>query len=347
MTSSDIRSTVQQDRLPGLQVARAIAALSIAYFHSWVALTRFPKDTAYQLPILTSYGWLAVDVFFAISGFVICLVASKPTFSQVPFFTKRAFRLYPLWIATLTAFAILALTWRKPMETETFGYFFYSATLLPTEHYPFYDIGWSLQHEMLFYLLAALVIPFIGILGLAVVLAAVTLLSHLIGMPWVFSNLAIYYPEFLAGVLAFALRPRLARFGAVTPLILGAIGLWFFMAIWGGRPYIPVALFFLILGFVSIRESGWTKPFVAAGDASYSIYLIHPIVFTVASALVSKLSPPIWAEEPIRIGCFAIILALSLFSFRYFETPMIRLGNGLARRLDGAQDRAITLVPLD
>ena len=108
-----------------------------------------------------------------------------------------------------------------------------------------------------------------------------------------------------------------------------------------------VALFFLILGFVSIRESGWTKPFVAAGDASYSIYLIHPIVFTVASALVSKLSPPIWAEEPIRIGCFAIILALSLFSFRYFETPMIRLGNGLARRLDGAQDRAVTLVPLD
>jgi exopolysaccharide production protein ExoZ len=338
---------VQQDRLPGLQVARALAALSIAYFHSWVALTRFPKGTAYQLPILTSHGGLAVDVFFAISGFVICLVVSKPAFGRVPFLTKRAFRLYPLWITTLTAFAILALTWRKPTETETFGYFVYSATLLPTENFPFYDIGWSLQHEMLFYLLAALVVPFIGILGLAIMLAAVTLLSHLIEMPWVFSNLATYYPEFLAGVLAFALRPRLARFGPVVPLILGAIGLWYFMAVWGGRPYIPVALFFLILGFVGIRESGWTRPFVAAGDASYSIYLIHPIVFLVASALVSKLSPPIWSEEPIRIACFAIILAVSLFSFRYFETPMIRFGNGLARRLDRAQDRAITLVPLD
>src|ERR1700730_9244392 len=195
---------------------------------------------------------------------------------------------------------------------------------------------------MLFYLLAALVIPFIGILGLAVVLAAVTLLSHLIEMPWVFSNLAIYYPEFLAGVLAFALRPRLARFGAVAPLILGAIGLWFFMAVWGGRPYIPVALFFLILGFVGIKESGWTRPFVAAGDASYSIYLIHPMVFMVASALVSKLSPPIWSEEPIRVVCFAMILTVSLVCFRYFETPMIRFGNGLARRVASGANSATT-----
>jgi exopolysaccharide production protein ExoZ len=338
---------VQQDRLPGLQVARAIAAPSIAYFHSWVALTRFPKDAAYQLPTLTTYGWLAVDVFFAISGFAICLVASKPTFNRIPFLTKRVFRLYPLWIATLTTFAILALSWRKPTETETIGYFVYSATLLPTEHFPFYNIGWSLQHEMLFYLLAALVVPFIGILGLAVVLAAVTLLSHLIEMPWVISNLAEYYPEFLAGVLAFALRSRLARFGPVVPLVLGATGLWFFMAVSGNRHYVSIALFFLILGFVGIREGGWTRPFVAAGDASYSIYLIHPFVFMVASALVSKLSPPIWSEEPIRVACFAIILALSLFSFRYFETPMIRFGNSLARRLDGAQDRAVTLVPLD
>jgi hypothetical protein len=44
---------------------------------------------------------------------------------------------------------------------------------------------------MLFYLLAALVVPFIGILGLAFVLAAVTLSSHLIEMPWFFSNLAM------------------------------------------------------------------------------------------------------------------------------------------------------------
>jgi peptidoglycan/LPS O-acetylase OafA/YrhL len=106
--------------------------------------------------------------------------------------------------------------------------------------------------------------------------------------------------------------------------MLRAISLWYFMAFWGGRPHVPVALFFLILGFVGIRERRWTRPFVTAGDASSSIYLIHPIVFMVASALVSKLSPPIWSEEPIRIACFAIILtlAIQLPLFRNADDPV-------------------------
>jgi exopolysaccharide production protein ExoZ len=86
---------------------------------------------------------------------VICLVVSRPSFDLASFLIKRAFRLYPLWLVTLTAFAVMALVWRGPLQTETIGYFFYSATLLPTEHFPFYDIGWSLQHEMVFYLIAA------------------------------------------------------------------------------------------------------------------------------------------------------------------------------------------------
>jgi exopolysaccharide production protein ExoZ len=84
----------------GLQAARALAALSVAYFHSYIALRAFP-DTA-QIPIvpLKNWGYLGVDFFFAISGYVICLIASKPTFSPVPFAIKRVFRLFPMyWIA--------------------------------------------------------------------------------------------------------------------------------------------------------------------------------------------------------------------------------------------------------
>jgi exopolysaccharide production protein ExoZ len=111
-----------------------VAALSVAYFHSWVALDRFPKGTAFQLSVLTEYGWLAVDVFFAISGFVICLVVSRPSFDVASFLIKRAFGLYPLWLATLTDFAVMAFVWRGPTETETLGYFLYSTTL-PTEQF--------------------------------------------------------------------------------------------------------------------------------------------------------------------------------------------------------------------
>jgi exopolysaccharide production protein ExoZ len=323
---------VDRDRLVGIQVARAAAALSIAYFHSWVVLERFPKDTAFPLPILTGYGWLAVDLFFAISGFVICIVVSGPRFSVRSFLIKRVFRLYPLWLVTLTTFCVLALLWRGPRATETLGYFFYSATLLPTEQFPFYDIGWSLQHEMAFYLIAAIIVPIFGLYGIAAFLAASTIAVHTIAMPWYFSSLASYHAEFLAGVLAFIARPKLVKLGFWFPFSVGFAALYYFVALWGGRPFIPLALFFLITAFSNIpdKPSRWLKPVSAVGDASYSIYLIHPLVFLIVSALVSKAMPPIWGEELIRAGCFVLILSLSLASWKYFETPMIGLGNMLA-----------------
>ena len=330
---------MEPDRLPGIQVARAAAALSIVYFHSWVALVRFPKETAFPLPILPTYGWLAVDLFFGVSGFVICLVVSRPTFNVLSFLTKRVFRLYPLWLATLTAFSVLALVWRAPKETETLGYFLYSATLLPTQLFPLYDIGWSLQHEMVFYLLAAIIVPLSGLYGLVVFLAVSTIACHSIELPWYFGHLAAYHCEFLAGVLAFIARPKLVRFGFWLPFAIGSailsicVAEWG-VALWGGHQYVAVALFFLILGFANIQDtpSRWLRSTNLIGDASYSIYLIHPLVFLTASAIVSKAPFPVWSEEPIRVACFVLILFLSFTSWEYFERPVIGLGNRLAAR---------------
>jgi len=325
---------VDQYKLPGIQVARAVAALSIAYFHSWVSIFRFPQDTAFPIPGLATHGWLAVDLFFAISGFVICLVASRPTFDVASFLTRRVFRFYPLWLVTLSTFAVLALIWRGPRETETLGYFLYSATLLPTAQFPFYDIGWSLQHEMVFYLIAALTVPIFGLYGLAAVLAASTLACHTIDMPAAVGNFAKYHPEFLAGVLAFMARRPMARFGFWLPFILGAASLWYVAAIWHDLQYVPIALFFLIAGFANIpnRPSRWLHSACAVGDASYSIYLLHPLVFIIASAIVSKVTLPIWSEELIRAGCFVVILPMAFACWRYFERPMIGIGNRLAGR---------------
>ena len=144
----------------------------------------------------------------------------------------------------------------------------------------------------------------------------------------------MFHPEFLAGVLAFMARPKLAKAGFWFPFTIGFAGLCFFVVEWGGRNYIPIALFFLIAGFsnISDKRSGWLKSIGAIGDASYSVYLIHPLVFLVVSALVSKVTPPIWAEEPIRAGCFVFILSVSLASWKCFEAPVIGFGNMLASR---------------
>jgi exopolysaccharide production protein ExoZ len=322
---------MDRQTFPGIQVARAIAALSVMYFHSWTVLTRFPADTAYPIPLLSNYGWLGVDLFFAVSGFVICVVVSRSEFNTASFLTNRVLRIYPLWLLTLTLFAVLALSWRKPVETETIGYFLYSATLLPTIEFPFYNIGWSLQYEMMFYLLAAAIVPIFGVRGLIVALAVVIVSLRSIDLPSYLYNSATYFSEFLVGVLAFLFLPQTRRLGAVPSLLFGSLLLWFFMTIWGNRPYVPIALFFLITGFANLQASRWIDPLAHTGDASYSIYLIHPLAFLVASAFISKMSLPVWSEEPVRFASMLIIICISQVNFHLFEKPFIRLGKRVAK----------------
>jgi exopolysaccharide production protein ExoZ len=325
--------SMERDKQVGIQVARAIAALSIVYFHSSVAIIRFPKDTAFPIPGLSHYGWVAVDLFFAISGFVICLVASRGVFNVRSFLIKRGFRLYPLWLVMLTIFAVTAGFWRGLQPGETFGFFLYSMSLLPTDGLPFYDIGWSLQHEIAFYLIAAALIPWSGLAGLAIFLAASTLAFHLFDLPWYLATLANHHGEFLAGTLAFIMREKIARFGFFLPFAVGTILLGYFLTL-PTTTWYPVALLFLICAFANLNPSEtiwWQKPATKLGDASYSIYLIHPVVFLVASAVVSKFpGAPLWSEEPIRAVCIVVIVTISLLSWEYFERPVNRFGRSVA-----------------
>jgi peptidoglycan/LPS O-acetylase OafA/YrhL len=100
--------------------------------------------------------------------------------------------------------------------------------------------------------------------------------------------------------------------------------------------WFPIALFLLVPAFANLdpdEQSWWRKPATLLGESSYSIYLIHSMVLLAASAVVSKFpNLPIWSQEPIRIVCFPAVAAISVLSWRYFETPAIRLGNRIAAR---------------
>src|SRR4051812_16521450 len=197
-------------KLDGLQIARACAALGIAYFHSWRPFIGFPPGSAHPIPLLRDHGWIAVDFFFAISGFVICLVTTSAGFDRIAFMIRRAFRLYPLWIATSLVYLFLTrFIGRDAGQTNEF--FIYSLTLLPTDGFPFYNLGWSLQHEMAFYVLATLVVPRFGLTGLAGALAAGIIADHLFALPWYLHQFFSYYGNFLAGIAAFAVYRHTTR----------------------------------------------------------------------------------------------------------------------------------------
>lgn len=317
-------------KMPGIQIARAVAALSVCYFHSWTVLDRFPQNSGYPIPGLSKYGWLGVDLFFGISGFVICLVVTRPNFSVREFLIRRVFRIYPLWLVTLGLWAAMAWAWRGLLPSETLGSFIYAATLLPTHGFPFYDIGWSLQHEIAFYLIAALTVARFGVNGLIAVLCISIALNHIFSLPWYLSQLSSYHAEFLAGMIAFLLSPRLRWAGSIVPCLVGTMLLFGILFTGSATWLFPIPLFCLLVGFANVRQSRTTAWLAGTGDASYSIYLLHPLIFAIAKSM-TKLSGTghIWLEEPLRFTTIGIVIALALLSWRLFERPIINAGERL------------------
>lgn len=336
----------QNNKIAGLQIARAFAALSIAYFHSRIALLSFPADSVHWIPLLEKYAWLGVDFFFAISGYVICMIVTKPDISRVDFMIRRVFRIYPLWIAASIGFLYFAFHTRGFQERDTWAFIAYSFTLLPTYNFPFYDLGWSLQHEIAFYVLSILIVPRFGLIGLAGFLAIGFAAGKLFDLPWYLAQFATYYGNFLAGILAFAIHTRFRKMSGLLLLAVGFGLLWFFVN-YASRAWFSLALFVCLLGFVNLRikpGSLTEKIGVTLGDASYSIYLLHPLVYWYTySCLVSwwKKSPP-WTAELFRFGALVAVCGLAIISYKKFEKPAIKLGEALiAKRKSRRQNGVV------
>jgi exopolysaccharide production protein ExoZ len=205
-------------------------------------------------------------------------------------------------------------------------------------------VGWSLQHEIAFYLLATVLVPRFGLLGLTLFLCVGALVDHLASLPWYLHQYASYYPYFLAGIAAFAT-------GSHSKLLAKSLGFWLpagagvslivlVLAQLLGTWATPVALFLLLGGLANIRldqASVAARIGVLLGDASYSIYLIHPLVFCYVYAKLQPPLPPIWSQEFLRFGSIAVVCILAVASWKMFETPMIGIGNRLARGAMGRE----------
>lgn len=320
-----------EQKLPGLQIARAVAALAIAYFHSRNAVLNFPADAAHPIKFLMDNGGYAVEFFFAISGYVICVAVTRANFDPVSFAIKRAFRLYPLWLLCCATYWHIATPMRGTPVTDTPDFIFRSFALLPTPGFPLLDVGWSLQHEIQFYLIAALLVPFTGLAGLCSWLVLGAVAAHTLDLPWWFAKYAAEYPFFLAGIAAFMLRDRLRPLGFLFPFVIGA-GLFWYSTIRLGSSWFPIPFGILIVAFANLRaSSGIGRAGVLLGDASYSIYLWHPIVIVEFYFHTSPEVFPLWMVEPIRFATLLTVCLVSIASWRLYETPMNKLGSLIAR----------------
>jgi peptidoglycan/LPS O-acetylase OafA/YrhL len=170
-----------RDYYHGVDLVRFVSALMVALFHLGLVCWAAPAApvarilrSAYVLPDLTPwvwFGWVGVQIFFVVSGFVIATSAEGA--SPLGFFKSRLLRLYPAaWIATTLVLAALVAS-GVPPSPWAYGA---SMLLLPTG--PWIDGQyWTLGLEIVFYSLVFLLLAIgrferIGLLAAAMGLAS-------------------------------------------------------------------------------------------------------------------------------------------------------------------------------
>jgi len=91
------RSFVQASKFESIQAMRALAAIMVLVLHSTIMFGAEERASLLVIPGFSDIGYYGVQLFFVISGFIIAHVVSKPGFKVMPFFVRRALRIYPLW----------------------------------------------------------------------------------------------------------------------------------------------------------------------------------------------------------------------------------------------------------
>jgi exopolysaccharide production protein ExoZ len=274
--------------LRSIQCLRAIAAIGVLIFH----------DTKTHFGI----GAAGVDLFFVISGFIMAEVSRDRTPAE--FLSARLWRVFPLYFVCAAGYFLLVpVKWNACQAVS-------SATLFPLGCSPYLTPAWTLSYEMVFYTLVALCIGRRHILPLVV--ALIVLFPALSNRG---SNLLLL--EFVAGwLISYAPRDRNVGIGisalaliafALAPWDMGRMGeapLRFLL--WG----LPSAA--LVYGALTMEKHFARAGFlVRLGDASYSIYLVHYILWRVL---------PMWWP-------FAVYTQISVgyLVHLFVEKPLLRL----------------------
>ena len=301
-------------RLDWLQVGRAIAAVSVCLYHAGDQMTkRAPEIGAFQL---FHDGRLGVDLFFVISGFIICYIHAgdigRPE-RLARYAYRRITRIYPLyWLVFLSVLPIYFAfpsagvdSIREPLSILR------CVLLLPNPpDGQTIGVAWTLVYEVSFYALFAVLI--VNRWAGALVIGAWALLMVLINLGlfrlgYLTAFFSIRYLEFAIGAGVFVLsrhyRPRKALWIAGCACVaLFTIGL-----VWpdasallddkGGVLIAGVLSGLVVFGLVAtpddrLHASKIGRAVSKVGDASYSIYLVHWLIGWVLDKIYGKLDPP-------------------------------------------------------
>jgi exopolysaccharide production protein ExoZ len=354
---------------------RGLAACMVVLFHATQIWSIHVVNQQNSLAWIR--GGAGVDIFFVISGFVM-MVSSSGMQGAHPgrdFLERRWIRIAPLyWIITSVVLMQLLLQSHPepqsgskqlvvslPYVVSSYLFIPYRNSLGSTE--PLLSVGWTLSFEMFFYFLfaAGLALRISVVRFLAPIMVTLVIVGNFRQHTWpaltVLANPLLL--EFLAGVLLgyavlqgvrlqWQVAMLLGVLGLVAIPILPAVGgLLIRILIWG----VP-ALLIVMSGVMLEDRFGKSVPRWALllGDASYSLYLSHLLVMSMAGALLVRLHVLAFGVtgRPYKAITILVCVSLSIFGslllYWWVENP---LNKTLRRRLRLRQQiRAVSRVNL-
>lgn len=316
--------------ISNIQILRAISAVIIVLFHIVVSARSYDLETSifYKIDI---WGPASVDIFFIISGFIMVYIQHKKKRTARQFIQDRIERVIPLyWIVTVFM-SLLLLISSQPITSELFiqSMLFYNYTIF--QEMPVLYVGWTLEYEMLFYLLFGLSL-FLNSPKLSFLLSTIALGSlALLGLHSVIL-------DFLYGMLAAHIFIKFkTSIKPIFSLMLIFLGILLLTVEWpielARNIYAGIPALIIFMGFLYLPPIK-SKLFNLLGDASYSIYLIQvvsiPVLYKVFQLIPLKNIS--YLPEFYAILCLAFTCLAGVILHFTIEKPVANLIRNLKKQ---------------
>lgn len=348
-------ATSNEDRITYLDGLRGVAVLAVMAWHytNWGYEKFLPYGSAYAAIPVLDHGWVGVNIFFMVSGFVILMTLERcRTFGE--FMVRRWSRLFPAMLfASLMVFSASQVI-GEYMPQGRAG----PVNLLPGLTFiipPFWEtvlgrsvseldgVYWTLYVEMGFYVVYGLLFFRVGwrrgMVGLAMVWLATVTASRIAttaGIAWL-GNAATplqyigaeYFGWFVAGALFFKSGQTGSRLFFSIAIAAGTLSA-LTSDIWQpgdaiSRTYLIgcVALFALIQRSAVIKNLLDTRWLLSVGAVSYPLYLLHnELGIGLIGVAGTRLSSQ--AQLLLPFAMMGFMLTFAWMVMRFYEPPVTR-----------------------
>ncbi|MFI5316434.1 MAG: acyltransferase family protein [Myxococcota bacterium] len=364
MTPSSHEEFLARRSFGSLDGIRCLSIVAVVWHHTVIGVDWLPA---------TERGFLGVDMFFVLSGFLIVTLLLRErdrtgAISLRKFYARRSLRIFPAYYGVLIAMAIaLKLLRRGALAGPFFDELPYLATYtsnwVPIN--TLLALSWSLAAEQQFYLLWPPIEKLAGKLVLPIlflVIGANQLLNFRLVDAETLARVAVHldlpmwqatFTPICLGVLVAHLLHSRRGFDAMSRALSSRIASPLALALVVALSALPAAdisgwhrlliqsaIAALLCTCVVRKDHGLRRllefpPIARVGVISYGVYLYHPFARHAAVLLLDAIS----VRVPLALfaTCLALTIAMSEVSYRYYETPFLRMKDWFQSRVDPAR----------